>query len=320
MGLERNPDLSVEQMLERIAINHIVDRDDATAIGITEDELDGRVEKGLLHGDGNGSYRLLGSKRSGATAARSALVATDGLAIASWSVLHQFGTTRGAAPSQVHVLVDWERRLKETSWYKPLRTRRLDRDEIVFVDGNPHTTVARAIRELAAGLPPEPWVAGRLIELTEESLMQRTMRLEELAVQRDREKSNRVRARLQALLDHQNGDDLSDFKSRAELWLRDLIRRRGLPEPLWNVKPVGFAKELDAYFVDEEVAVEFDGFTYHHTRTKHDQDRAADRRHLRRNVRTIRVTKTDFRERRAELESDLVFIVTGIDDGYANAA
>lgn len=320
MDRNRNPDLSVEQLLERVAINHVVDRHDAKALGITENELDGRVEKGLLHRDGNGSYRLLGAPRVGATAARSALVATGGLAVSSWSALHRLGTLRGSVPEQVHVLVDWNRRIQETDWYKPIRTRRLERDELVLLDGNPHTIAARAIRDLAAGLPSEPWVERQLIEWTEESLIQRTMRLEQLESQWKREKSNRVRARLKALVDHQSGDDLSNFKSLAETWLRDLIRRRELPEPLWNVKPPGFQREMDAYFVDEEVAVEFDGFTYHHTRNKHDRDRAADRRHLRRGIRTVRVTTTDFRDHLAELESDLVFIVTGFDDGLGQAA
>ncbi len=313
MGAKPDRDQTIEQLLASVVRNHVIDRRDALAAGVTEDELDARVGNGLLVCDGNGSYRTFGSPRTGATAQRSALVAARGVGIGLWSALYACGITTGAPPPRVWVLVDWNRRVKGTAWYEPYRTRRLEDDELMLINQEPVSHVARSIRDLAAKLPHQGWADRQLIGWTEEGLISRKLTLEQLELQYQRENGRRVRARLRALLEHQNGDDLANFKSLAETWLRDLIKRHGLPEPEWNVKPPGFAKEVDAFWRLIGLVIEFDGFRYHHTRTKHDRDRSADRRHLRRNVRTVRITKTDFQHDLAQLESDIVFFVTGAD-------
>lgn len=100
------------------------------------------------------------------------------------------------------------------------------------------------------------------------------------------------------------------FKSIGEKWLRDLIVRRNLPMPQFNVVLPGTTREVDAWWIDPPLIVEFDGFAIHRHRSRHDRDRAGDRRQLRGQTPTLRITSTDFSDHREELESDIEFFTT----------
>jgi hypothetical protein len=125
------------------------------------------------------------------------------------------------------------------------------------------------------------------------------------------ERAKQVRKRLMRLHDRHVGISPAEFKSIGEEWLRDLIRRMGLPEPLWNVVPPGGTKPVDAYYPLIGLIIEFDGYWVHRVRGKHNRDRRGDRRHLvSQGLFTVRITKDDFENDLAQLEADLVFLIT----------
>ena len=66
-------------------------------------------------------------------------------------------------------------------------------------------------------------------------------------------------------------DDPGMTRSRMERELRSLIRRAGLPAPQTNVHLHGH--EVDMYWPDHRLVVEFDGWNTHSSRTAFESDR-----------------------------------------------
>ena len=77
-------------------------------------------------------------------------------------------------------------------------------------------------------------------------------------------------------------------RSEAERQLLTLIRRAGLPLPQTNVKVRGH--EVDLYWPDQRLVVEFDGWAYHSTRAAFERDRQRDADLQLAGERVIRVT------------------------------
>jgi very-short-patch-repair endonuclease len=77
-------------------------------------------------------------------------------------------------------------------------------------------------------------------------------------------------------------------RSDAERELLALIRRAGLPAPRTNVKVRGH--EVDLYWPEHRLVVEFDGWTYHSTRAAFERDRERDAALQLAGERVIRVT------------------------------
>ena len=77
-------------------------------------------------------------------------------------------------------------------------------------------------------------------------------------------------------------------RSEAERRLLDLIRRAGLPRPHTNVKVRGH--EVDIYWPEHRLVVEFDGWAYHSTRAAFERDRERDAALQLAGERVIRVT------------------------------
>lgn len=82
------------------------------------------------------------------------------------------------------------------------------------------------------------------------------------------------------------GPDMT--RSEAERRLLDLIRRAGLPLPRTNVKVRGH--EVDLYWPEQRLVVEFDGWAYHSTRAAFERDRRRDADLQLAGERVIRVT------------------------------
>ncbi len=286
------------------------------AIGVSRHEITGMLNTGFLIGDGNGAYRLAGAVRTGPAAAKSALGASGGLALALGTAMDWEGVRLRwlpPDPRHVHVLIDAAARVQSTDWYSVHPTRRLDiDDETTFRHGVRATTVARCMRDFAAFLPYSDASTRQLDAWVDEARAVNKLQVWQLAEAAERERSRKVSKRLKDLHTRHVGVSPAEFKSIGEEWLRDLIKRKGLPQPLWNVKPPFAAKEVDAFYPDVPLIIEFDGYWVHRPRGKHHRDRAGDRRALvEGRVPTLRVTKWDFDHDLPQLERDIEELVLG---------
>ncbi len=303
-------------MIGELECDGVVLRKDLRAAGVAARTIDRLVgPDNFLRADGNGAYRLAGAPRTGITAIRSALGATTGLAICLNSAMSWEGISLRwlpTDPSHVNVLVDASAGNLSTAWYSVHPTRRFDVErEATYRSAVRATTVPRTIRDFAATLPRTPGGERQLDAWIDEARVQRKLEVWQLGEAADAERSRKVRKRLKALEARHTGVTPAEFKSIGEEWLRDLIQRLGLPEPLWNTKPPFATKEVDAYYPLVPLIIEFDGYWAHRPRGKHHRDRAGDRRTLMHGVPTVRITKWDFDHDLAQLEADLVRLITG---------
>lgn len=106
----------------------------------------------------------------------------------------------------------------------------------------------------------------------DEALVQRLVRLSEIAELVQRTKGRVGGPLLAALLEREGGPTRT--RSEAEERFLALIRRAQLPEPEVNVRIHGY--EVDFYWRSRGLVVEIDGFRFHSTRRAFEHDRRKD--------------------------------------------
>lgn len=303
------------RLAANVARDGVVLRHTLQAMDVREHQIDDLLLSHVMRSEGNGAYRLVGAARTGPTAQRAALAATTGLAICLWTAMAREGLSLRWVrhdPGHVHVLVDHSARIRSTDWYTVHPTRRFDPEaEATYRDEIRTTTIARTIRDFAAFLPFTPASDRQIDAWVDEARSQNRLEVWQIAEAAELERSRKVRKRLKHLHDRHVGVDPAVFKSIGEEWLRNLLERLGLPQPLWNTKPPGAAKASDAYFPWVPLIIEFDGYWVHRPRGKHHRDRAGDRRMLvSHGIPTVRITHWDFEHDLAQLEADLIHLLT----------
>lgn len=77
-------------------------------------------------------------------------------------------------------------------------------------------------------------------------------------------------------------------RSGGEDDFETFCQRYGFPRPLVNIRLFGF--EVDAYFAQEKLIVELDGWPYHRDRSKFESDRDQDATMLAHSIPTVRIT------------------------------
>jgi very-short-patch-repair endonuclease len=165
------------------------------------------------------------------------------------------------------------------------RSRHVHRDDRAQVDGIPVTSVARTLVDLADVLNERQLTrAVRQAEL----LKVLDVRAIEAALERVPGRKGRHRLR-RVLVAYQPEPRL--LRSRAERRLKRLCERHHLPQPQFNVEIAGY--EVDVYWPEAKLAVEFDGAATHHTRHAFHADRRRDRALAVEGVQTLRVTWPD---------------------------
>jgi very-short-patch-repair endonuclease len=96
-------------------------------------------------------------------------------------------------------------------------------------------------------------------------------------------------------------------RSEAEERFLALVRRSGLEQPLVNARRLGF--EIDFLWPNHGVAVEIDGFAFHRTRDRFEDDRARDRKLAKAGITVIRIT---WRQLEREPEAVLVDVAQAL--------
>jgi very-short-patch-repair endonuclease len=165
------------------------------------------------------------------------------------------------------------------------RSRSLTAADRTLADAVPVTTVARTLVDLAD-------------VLSERSLARAVRRAEELRVFDLRgldEVQARVpgrtgRHRLERVLAAYRSEP-HFLRSEAERRLKRLCSEHGLPQPRFNTSVAGY--EVDVYWPEARLALEFDGAETHLTRHAFHADRRRDRALAVEGVQTLRVTWPD---------------------------
>jgi very-short-patch-repair endonuclease len=233
------------------------------AVGLSGTEIQGRIERGLLHRVHRGVYRVghaapleLAAELAAVLACGPRVVASGRSAAYVWALL-----PRPRGPVEVSGAVRRER--------AGIRARRVavDPAEVSRCRGIPVTSVARTAVDLAAELDPL-----RLESVVSDAERRRLVSRAELqaAAERAGRRPGAARARELLRLEHDPALTRSDTEQR----FLKLVRAAGLPAPDHNI-PLG-SYQLDTVWRGAGVVVELDGWAAHGTRADFERDRARD--------------------------------------------
>jgi very-short-patch-repair endonuclease len=158
------------------------------------------------------------------------------------------------------------------------RPRGLASHEITSIRGIPVTTVARIIADLAATEP-----AREVEHAFQEALYRRIVTAAAVAGVVHRQPRRRGAPVIRALLDNP-----ALTRSDRERALLKLLAQAQLPKPLTNIRLHGYL--VDAYWPQQRLVLEFDGWQAHGHRRAFDRDRKRDQIMLANGLRAMRVT------------------------------
>jgi hypothetical protein len=169
---------------------------------------------------------------------------------------------------------------------------RLARPDVTREAGLRVTSVARTFVDVAPRMSEKA-----LRRAVNDQLRANRLRLPALAELLERVPRHPGARRLRPFLDRCDGPTRSELEDTFLAF----IERFGFPRPLINVEVAG--READAWFPQERVIVEIDGWDYHRDRDTFETDRDRDATALALGIPTVRVTEVRMRyhaEREAE--------------------
>jgi very-short-patch-repair endonuclease len=158
------------------------------------------------------------------------------------------------------------------------RTQRLDRRDLRVRDGLPLTSPPRTIVDLAHDPDLEEAIAV--------ARMRGLATPEEISAAIERVPGRRGTVRLGRLLE--TGSASGYTASAAEQRMRSLLRAAELPQPLANVRLLGYV--VDFLWPQHKLIVEVDGFLFHSSRSSFEHDRRRDQRLTAAGYTVLRVT------------------------------
>ncbi len=295
---------SIEAMIaETGARQHgVVTRAQLIQAGLTADAIRSRVRAGRLLSLHRGVY-LLGTLRGPLLPVRhremaAMLACGRGAVVARRSALWLLELVPCQPPGPVHVLL--ARGRCRQPGVLAHRVASIPGGDVEIVERIRTTTPIRSILDTAADARPR--------EL--EQIIARAERLGRLDTEALRDRLERERGRpgtplLRAIL---AGPGPAFTRSPAEDGLLALLREAGLPEPECNV--VIFGHEADFFWRNLGVAVEVDGYAYHHLRHPFERDRGRGLDLAARGIEVHRVTWRQIREEPLPLVRRLTAVLT----------
>ena len=165
------------------------------------------------------------------------------------------------------------------------RSRHVHLDDRAEIDGIPTTSVARTLVDLADVLNER-----QLTRAVRQAELLKVFDLRAIEAVLDRVSGRTGRHRLRRVLVAYRPEPHL-LRSRAERRLKRLCERHHLPQPQFNVQVSG--REVDAYWPEAKLALEFDGAETHQTRFAFHEDRRRDRALAVEGVQSLRVTWPD---------------------------
>jgi very-short-patch-repair endonuclease len=161
------------------------------------------------------------------------------------------------------------------------RVPALDERDACVHKGIAVTSPARTLLDLAAHLS-----RADLEQLVATAKSERLADARHVQAVLERYPRHRGAPRLKAMMQTPGGPQLT--RSKNERSVLSLVRQARLKPPAMNVRPAGF--EVDAYWPQERLVVEADGFEFHRDRAAFENDRARDATLVAAGFRVIRVT------------------------------
>jgi hypothetical protein len=271
---------TVEQKLARIASSEwgVVTTRELLLAGVSERQIAGRVEKGLLIREYRGVYRV--GHRAPSTEARylaAVKACGEGAVLAGLAAAHLYGLLRGSPP-QPEVVARIERRIEGIE----TRRRRMHRGDITSFRGIPILTVPAVLVDIARRVSVD-----RLARACHEAgVRYGTTPAHVKAVLARRPRSPGAQK-----LRHVMEGDAKVVLSELERGFLKLLRDHGLPLPETN-RPAG-SKRVDCRWPEHKLTVELDSYRYHNSRHSWEQDRLRERQARKRKDRYRRYTWAD---------------------------
>jgi hypothetical protein len=256
------PDLRIAQLAARQW--GVVDVGELRAAGLSDDAIAARVAKGWLHPLHRGVYAVGHPNPP-----------VEGRFLAAVKACAPRGVLSHFSAAALWSLAEWDDRLPEVTVpgsatrvhanLRAHRTRRLDRDEVVLLQGIPVTSPARTLLDLGAQLNER-----RLRRVVREAQALRLVRLDELAAALARHRHRpgvRAVARLVAT-------GPAPTRSVLEDVVLDLIVRGGLEHPAVNQPLVLSGRTVvpDFRWEAPRLVVEADGAAWHDHKLAREDD------------------------------------------------
>lgn len=164
-------------------------------------------------------------------------------------------------------------------------SRSIHEDDRTILDGIPVTSIARTLVDLADVLSEQ-----RLAKALHRAEVLRVFDLTKVEEALARVPGRKGRHRLRRVLAAYQPEP-HFLRSKAERKLKQLCERHHLPQPQFNVNLAGY--ELDVYWPEARLALEFDGAETHLTRHAFHEDRRRDRALATEGIQVARVTWPD---------------------------
>jgi very-short-patch-repair endonuclease len=249
--------------------------------GLTRAAVRSRYARGFLTRRGRGVYAVAGAWLAPHAAERAAVLECgDGAVLSHRTAANLWGLTRGDADRGPISLTAVGRDCRRPG-LKVHRTRELDPRDRRELDGLPVTSPARTLIDFAAEA-----TNSELAQALNEARARKLVTDEAIEAAIARAPNRNGVAALRALLKSEH--DRGFTRSEAERLLRRLVAQARLPVPKFNARLRGF--EVDAFWPDQRLVVEVDGWDVHRKRSSFESDRARDRTLTAAGYRVIRVT------------------------------
>jgi hypothetical protein len=178
----------------------------------------------------------------------------------------------------------------------------LPADELTTHESIPVTIPSRTLLDLAP--TAEPHRLERMLERSEEAGLGSTLTLTALL---DRYPRKPGTPRIRQILGLRSEHGPRRTRSDPESLLLHLCDAHGIPRPLTNhlLEVAGRTYELDAFWPEQRLAVEYDSWEHHSGRTAFRDDRIRDRALTLAGVRVVRLTAFDLGPGAAACAADL---------------
>ena len=249
-----------------------VSRAQVLALGGNDNMIRHRVRTHRYFRSFTGVYSLGRAPRTALEIASAAVLACgEGAVLSHMSALALWGLAN-RWPKRPEVTVPCDRRPKGITVH---RTTSPTRKDVRKHQGIPVTSPARSILDCAPRLTD-----AQLARLVNDALLGGHLRRAHLAELLQR----RHCPRLLPFIETGDGPTRSQFEDA----FKRFCKRFRLPEPKINTKICGH--EVDAYFEQDKLIVELDGYEYHSSRSSFESDRLRDARMLELGIATIRIT------------------------------
>lgn len=240
-----------------------VTREQLRDVGVSQASITRWLAAGRLIPVYRGVYAVGHVQRNPINAAHAALLAggersalAGSCALVLWGVWRQW-------PRQLEIVVAGDRRPAGLIVHRSGTLRKRD---ICVVQGLRVTSPARTLLDTAKRLKP-----AQLTRAVNDLRLRRMLTVEQLE---DVIARNPTHSGVTALAPHLEHAQPEPTRSELEDRFLPLVRRHGLPTPQINVHVCGY--RVDAYFEEQRLIVELDGWDSHRTKHRFVEDRRQD--------------------------------------------